>query len=196
MSRLTILALLLLVFWYMFIREDTVYLGPGVRVPNAPVQESTNSPAFAVEDYQITPLANFHIAAKVLSKENYHLDREADLAPTDLALGWGPMSDEAVLAHFHISQSQRWYLWRTEQLVIPTADVILNSANMHLIPANDGVAYSLKKVRKGDIIEFSGKLVQVQHGDGWRWNSSLRRDDTGAGSCELVWVESLVILPP
>lgn len=26
---------------------------------------------------------------------------------------------------------------------------------------------------------------------GWRWRSSLSREDTGDGSCELVWVERL-----
>ena len=28
--------------------------------------------------------------------------------------------------------------------------------------------------------------------DGWRWRSSLTREDTGAGACELVWVERIV----
>jgi hypothetical protein len=29
--------------------------------------------------------------------------------------------------------------------------------------------------------------------DGWRWRSSLTREDTGAGACELVWVERIAV---
>jgi hypothetical protein len=37
-------------------------------------------------------------------------------------------------------------------------------------------------------------LVKVeQPSSGWRWVSSLSREDTGAGACELIWVESLSV---
>ena len=29
--------------------------------------------------------------------------------------------------------------------------------------------------------------------DGWRWVSSLTREDTCAGACELIWVERLEV---
>ena len=41
------------------------------------------------------------------------MDRESDLAPVDLALGWGRMSDEAILKDIQISQSGRFYFWHT-----------------------------------------------------------------------------------
>jgi hypothetical protein len=36
--------------------------------------------------------------------------------------------------------------------------------------------------------------VRADASDGWRWISSLKRTDIGAGACELVWVEGLTIL--
>jgi hypothetical protein len=30
--------------------------------------------------------------------------------------------------------------------------------------------------------------VQVNTPDGWRWRSSLTREDTGGGACEVVYV--------
>jgi hypothetical protein len=36
-----------------------------------------------------------------------------------------------------------------------------------------------------------GYLVEARGADGWRWRSSLTREDTGAGACELIWVESV-----
>ncbi len=43
-------------------------------------------------------------------------------------------------------------------------------------------------------MEFKGKLVKVLAVDGWRWSSSLTRNDTGGHSCELVWVDELNII--
>jgi hypothetical protein len=49
-------------------------------------------------------------------------------------------------------------------------------------------------VRAGSLVRFSGYLVKVEAPDGWAWVSSLTRDDTGAGACELVWVDDLETL--
>ena len=50
-----------------------------------PVQGHTDKPAFAFKGFQIQPLARFAIDAKVLSREDYYLGQEAELAPVDLA---------------------------------------------------------------------------------------------------------------
>lgn len=62
--------------------------------------------------YELEALANFDIEARVLSKENYYADRESELVPVDLALGWGAMSDSSVLEKLSISQSGRFYFYR------------------------------------------------------------------------------------
>jgi hypothetical protein len=33
--------------------------------------------------------------------------------------------------------------------------------------------------------------VEAQGRDGWSWRSSLTREDTGAGACELVFVQAI-----
>ena len=38
-----------------------------------------------------------------------------------------------------------------------------------------------------------GQLVRADGQDGWHWISSLTRTDTGDGSCEVVWVETVGI---
>ena len=39
--------------------------------------------------------------------------------------------------------------------------------------------------------EMNGYLVDVDHESGWRWRTSMSRTDTGAGACEIVYVESV-----
>jgi hypothetical protein len=43
-------------------------------------------------------------------------------------------------------------------------------------------------VRAGDRVRIEGWLVEATAPDGWRWRSSLTREDTGNGACELVYV--------
>ena len=90
-----------------------------------------------------------------------------------------------------ITQSGRWYHWRTQNFPIPRREIERNSANMHFIPANAEAEAALRAVRAGHLVRFSGYLVEVQGSDGWTWKSSLTRDDTGQGGCEVVLLESL-----
>jgi len=99
-----------------------------------------------------------------------------------------------VLEQIDISQDNRWYRWRVEQFPIPRREIEIHSANMHLIPANQAVADTLAGIRPGQRIALTGQLVQVEGDDGFRWLSSLTREDTGDGACELIWVEQLTRL--
>lgn len=190
MVKLLVILLIAVLAWKVLLQDDAIELGPGVHAAEMPQQEKLDSPrSFGHAGYRVTPLAEFSIRAKVLSREDYSSGRESDLSPLDLALGWGRMSDEAVLQHIEISQSGRWYRWRTGQLPIPRREIETHSANMHMIPADDLVQDILDDIRRGQIVELSGFLVRADADDGWRWVSSLSREDTGGHSCELVYVK-------
>lgn len=193
MKRWVVIGLVAFGAWNAWSNREAVH-APGETAPDAPVQRSAgDAPPMAKNGYRITPLARFRIDARVLSKETYRLDREADLAPVDLALGWGPMSDSAVLDKVRISQGNRFYFWHVDTFPIPREAIVSHSANMHLIPADRRIEARLKDVRKGQIVSLSGYLVEASAPDGWHWRSSLSRTDSGAGACELVWVEDLAV---
>jgi hypothetical protein len=141
----------------------------------------------------LTALASFTLTARVLGVEHYYLDRGSDLVPVDLALGWGPMSDSGILSRISISQSGRFYYWHVNEFPISRRDIEVHSANMHLIPATSAVEKEIKRVQVGSIVRIDGYLVEARAGDGWRWVSSLTREDTGAGACELIWVEKIEV---
>lgn len=166
----------------------------GVLVTDSPLQvDIAHGQTFAVKDFQITPLADFELTARVLSRADYRFDPAAALSPTDLALGWGRMSDTTVLDKLQISQSARWYTyrWGNDGPPIPPDEIIRSSSNMHMIPADKTVAAQLLRVRPGDVVHLRGELIQAQRGDGTVWHSSLSRTDTGNGACEVVWVQAL-----
>ena len=112
----------------------------------------------------------------------------------DFALGWGPMSDSAVVDRLSISQSNRWYQYRwSDSPPIEPSLIARTSANTHLVPANETIKDRLLSVRKGAVVTLSGYLVDIRHKDGWTWRSSLTRDDTGGGACELLYVTEVSV---
>lgn len=196
--RLWQIALALLLLWGAghWWHTRPLHAAPGVLAPDTPEQVDLDAPVQLQRgDITLTTRAHFDVTARVLSREDYHLDAGAALAPTDLALGWGRMSDSAVLERIDIHQSSRFYFWEVQSFPIPRREIETSSANMHLIPADAGVRALLARVRAGQVVHIEGFLVDARRADGWSWHSSLSRNDTGNGACELVFVESLTTAP-
>ena len=182
LKRLLVIAVISAAALHWWTGRPVVH-GPGQVAPDAPVQELlADASVFRFNDYTVTPLATFEMRARVLSREDYYLGREAELSPVDLAVGWGPMSDESVLDNIDISQSGRFFHWRVNEFPIPRQAIETHSANMHFVPADDVVSRHLKRVRTGQVVSVKGYLVRIEADDNWHWQSSLRRDDTGNGA--------------
>ncbi|MEO8780055.1 MAG: hypothetical protein ABI389_15480 [Rhodanobacter sp.] len=174
--------------------HSAVHPGPGVLAAEAPAQVNLrHGTQLHKDNTTLATRAHFDITARVLSRKDYSHGEGADLVPMDLALGWGRMSDSTVLAKIDISQSGRFYYWRANELPIPRREIETSSANMHLIPADPGVKRQLEKIRTGQVIHLEGFLVDATRPGGWHWNTSMTRNDTGAGACELIYVESVEI---
>ena len=168
---------------------------PGELVADEPQQtDPTDRTTVQHGDFKLTPLADFSVEARVLSRHDYSLGIESELSPTDFALGWRRMSDSAVIDRLDIEQSARFYTYHwADAPPIPADEIVRSSANMHLVPADSNVESDLGRVRTGDVIALHGRLIEARRSDGWHWRSSLRRDDTGAGACELVLVDAVEI---
>lgn len=178
--------------WHFSQNRPIAIENTGTLIAHDPVQVAVAAPPrLALEHYRVEPLAAYTIEARILGTERYRLGREAEISPVDFAVGWGAMSDSAVLKQIDITQSSRFYFWRVQQFPIPQQEIESHSANMHMIPANAAIARKLNQVRPGHIVRLRGYLVAVSADDGWQWRSSLSRTDTGNGACELMWVESV-----
>lgn len=189
-------ALLVLAAWQAIRWWETrpVHTADGVLAPDDPVQAEASGETIAVGRWTLTPKATYDITARVLGRESYRFDALADLIPEDLALGWGPMSDNAVLDRFEISQSSRFFWWRPlDGLPIASRDVVEHSANTHVIPADATVGRALARLRVGQVVRLEGVLVDGKRDDGMYFRTSLTRRDSGEGACEVLYVEEVVI---
>jgi len=191
-----IVSLILVAYWYS---HRAIHYPPGVLIDSEPGQVPLSEEIAPVSygPFSLKPLALFSVDARVLHRRNYRYDAGARLVPVDLALGWGPMSDETVLNQLHISQSMRFY-WYEYKLPppIPVPEIVSHSANMHIIPATPEVAARCKSLRVGSLVHLVGDLVEATGPGIGHWRSSLSRTDTGNGACELFYVEEITDISP
>ena len=199
MKTLAFIALLAAA-WFFYARLHAPITYPAGVLIAAEPQQTAITPedsAFDEGKFHFQPLAHFALDARVLHQKIYRYDRAAALVPVDLAVGWGPMSDQAVLDQLEISQSARffWYQYQRKP-PIPLGEIVSHATNLHLIPSSKAVAAECRSLRAGELIHLSGLLVEATGPEIGTWRSSLSRTDTGNGACELVWVEQLEQIKP
>jgi len=164
------------------------------------IQYTSNEPIIKKNEdgeFTIIPVANYKISAIMVSRKRYHDGWHAEVAPIDLVLVWGKLAEPEYDKYITYSQSDRWYFYEykagcpfNNSLVIP------HSANNHIIPADDNIYKAVKTIKKKEKVLLEGYLVNVKgryKGESFRWNSSLKRTDSGDGSCEIFYVKKVRI---
>jgi len=140
-------------------------------------------------------LASYEISAVVKSIENYTSDFSSQISPRDFALVWADVNTPKIDRYVTYSQKDRWYFFTVKGGFGVDIDYVdLNSANTHIIPANQTIEDIVNSVEPEDYITMNGYLVNARFANG-RWNTSLIREDTGDGSCEIMYVTAITIHP-
>jgi hypothetical protein len=79
-----------------------------------------------------------------------------------------------------LNHGDRWYQYRwSDAPPIDPAIIVRTSANTHLVPADDNIKARLLKVRRGEIVNLKGYLINVKNPD--------------TGACELMWVAEVAV---
>ncbi|MFW0777345.1 MAG: hypothetical protein ACN2B6_06470 [Rickettsiales bacterium] len=179
---------------------------PDVSINTPPLQKPPHGGGWQHGEFNVTPLADFHIQARVLSTKHYDSGKSSALSPVDFVLGWQQMADKNFLRKVtikHLHRSYRYhYRYRhrgynqQHNKDIMHKTVSTQSANMHMVPATPEIEKKLLSVQTDDIVTLHGHLVRINHSNGWKWTSSLTRTDTGKDSCEVVWVDKITIEQP
>jgi hypothetical protein len=193
LAPLVVAALAIFAGYKLYSRREITH-APGVLAALEPEQRTIESGAIVERgEFRLRPRAEFSATVRILHREDYSVGPMAKLVPTDFAVGWGPMSDSAVLADIEVSQGNRFYFWRTQNWPIGRVDIETHSANWHVIPEDSKVSSVLDRLRAGSVVELRGRLVDIEGGEA-SLRTSLSRSDTGAGACEILLAESARIL--
>jgi len=163
----------------------------------APLQTRLNPSRVVghIDNYTITAVEEYEFEALILSTRRYRWDTESVLSPVDFLIAWGPVAEDNNPNSIRWSQSWRWARYRYSPGETPLRQraIDTNTANTHIIPdpADSELRRNLMSVRRGDIVRLRGYLVNVTRPDGWRWNTSRTRTDTGGGACEIMFVTEM-----
>lgn len=146
-------------------------------------------------EFVLTPLARYVLRGIVVSRTTYRFDWNTGLSPYDVAMVWGDLAAGDAWRALRWSQSGRWYFWRWSGAPpLPNETIVRNSSNTHIVPASLNLARAARSLEEGDLAELSGDLVAIEARKGSErahWRSSLSRNDTGDGSCELLYLRKV-----
>lgn len=144
-------------------------------------------------DVELSLLAEYSLKGVIKSKRKYS-DYPARVSTYDFALAWGDLNKKEIDEHISYSQSSRWYFYRYKKDLPVSREYIANhSSNVHLIAADKTVLSKIKGAKENDYVWLKGYLVNVNFKDK-PWNTSLTREDTGNGACEIMYVTDFIIM--
>lgn len=155
--------------------------------------------------FELTPRYSYELSGLLVHTFSYDtwysIDKKDKVIPIDLCIIWGDNVRSGVFKDWNsrFSQDQRFCWWHGSQPI--KNDQISNN---HLVVKSDEFEKKLNNLQVGDQIRLVGKLVDIKatplkSGEGYAngvttFTTSTIRQDTGAGACEVIYLEDIQVL--
>ena len=172
-----------------------------------PVQSPTDENSFSIrtsgQEYRIDPRYEYRLEGVIVSLHDaddftdiYHHERWKDFINLrDLCVIWGSNVASGVYRDMDF-ENGTWtcrYAWPSRE--VGARFDASRLSNNHLLIDDDNVKRALMRAEPGDHIRLSGMLVEYRNpASGFRRGTSIRRDDTGNGACETIYVDEFEIV--
>lgn len=152
--------------------------------------------------YSLTPRATYDIVGLVVSQHRgdaffnlYHQTDPGNIK--DVCVVWGEAVTNGSYRKVRFSSGEFTCSYRWSGVLTPAFDPEKVSNN-HLIPASPAIARQIDAIHVGDQIRMAGLLVDYQvTRDGqhvFTRRTSLVRNDTDNGACEILYVTDLAVI--
>lgn len=171
-----------------------------------PLQEVSERAAFTTTiggyTYTLTPRATYEISGLVVSQHRsdalFNLYHQADPGNIrDVCVVWGEAITNGSYRKVKFSSGEFTCSFSWSGALTPPFKPE-KASNSHLIPANRAIARHIGSIRVGDQIRMTGLLVDYkvtrEGQDIFTRRTSLTRDDTGNGACEILYVTDLSVV--
>ena len=158
--------------------------------PISPVQTAREvGRTFKVGDFTLRALAAYDIHGVNIRKAHSRYDDISGVSWVDMGIAFGVfLQKPGLLKHYRFFENER-FLW-ARPAKGHEADFeahLTHFSNNHLIFATRAIEKRVETVEEGKRIRLRGYLVAIE-GRTMVVPSSLRRDDTGPGACEVLFV--------
>jgi len=170
-------------------------------ISNAPVQKETTRQPFSIDHrgtrYEITPLADYEFWGMVVSHNNinafsdiYHDENSVDIK--DICVIWGNNTEGEIYKEVDFHNEPWSCRWEYDSERAYSKFDISQISNNHLVASDSDILQKISEVNVGDQVYLSGMLVKYSpENEDWERVSSLTREDTWMGACEVVFVEKI-----
>jgi hypothetical protein len=206
-----LLAILIISF---FTRNNIRYVRDiAPEVLKSPIQSPVRSPdgrefVKGSYRYKLAVVCDYTISGLVVSKRDYRMFsiyQSDNMFPFDICLIWGNNVKSGVFRNraLKFSQDCRWcnaQWWGNLDFNFSEL------SNNHLLIDKKDIESTVKGLVAGDQVTITGKLVNVKaeliakagqyDSQTLAWTSSTSRTDSGAGACEVIYVEGIQVLRP
>jgi hypothetical protein len=170
-----------------------------------PIQSETDAKpyvfSYAGKSYRIIPKAEYTITGLVVSHNNihsfadiYHDHTSVDIK--DLCLLWGDNAKSDVYQHAKFSNGSFTCYFNFKDYAKYQQFKLDQISNNHMLAQSERLRDLIRSARVGDQIVMSGHLIDYHHEKDRSFlrTTSMRREDTGNGACEVFMAESVRIL--
>ena len=171
---------------------------------NEPIQASSSSLgdfkfSYRNKEYQVKPIADYEIWGLVVSVNNikawynlYHDKNSVNLK--DVCIIWGDNLKNNAYKQIEY-KSGEWTCYYSWQGKLDGSFSVNKISNNHLLSDDAEVRNTIEKMNIGDQIHIKGSLVSyAEAGSNQYRTTSLDRNDSGNGACEIVFASSAEIL--
>ncbi len=165
------------------------------------IDESPYKFKYRGSDYIIQPVADYTLTGLVVSHNDisafadiYHTEDSVDFR--DLCVIWGENATSAAYLSMKF-WSEPFSCWaKASDMSTHQAFKYNDLSNNHLLSESSRVIEEIQSVRAGDQVKIEGRLVNYFDRDNTSSvrKTSVSRDDTGNGACEIVMVDRVVVL--
>jgi hypothetical protein len=107
----------------------------------------------------------------------------------DLLLSWDRMSDEDLLTRMLVKIDDRSYSVQMTKPPYQRGNIHQHLMMTHAIPATEQIQDKLTSIRRGQLVSFTGYIVDIQNRIGTEWISPVRDELPANRSSQWLWIE-------
>lgn len=168
--------------------------GPGITAKNEPeIKRLTWQEPFSFKGANLVPKKIIEAEVRVIKRKRYFFDSFSRYSPVDAVVGWNQLSDERNLDYIFYTLDDRNYDVDLTRPPLELTTIYKESDLWHFIPSTASIEEQLKQLRDGHIIKLKGLLVNIEHDEGFNYQTSTEISERFNDDGFAVWVEEFHI---
>jgi hypothetical protein len=185
-----IFLIIVLIFCYLLWEQRPVRYGPGILAESKPEVAKIDFPIpIETDNFIITPKFEINGTVRVIAKNRYWFEDMSHMSPMDLLLSWDRMSDEDLLTRMLVKIDDRSYSVQMTKPPYQRGNIHQHLMMTHAIPATEQIQDKLTSIRRGQLVSFTGYIVDIQNRIGTEWISPVRDELPANRSSQWLWIE-------